>query len=402
MAELEALRNAASSREIHLQEELQEMVEAHRVEVRQLRIEMEKAAAEAEERRKKEVREIKSLAEGRERELRRAQATRIGEEKETAERRIATIKAQREADINSLRERNAEEIAKVRRDLEARLAATEERHRSEVAQLNERLEDAAARQESEASLRREHPSERGHSGDVNPIAAEALKQRIAESEAERMRLEEQSAGLRDTLKEDSITHDEPRETLEPSSAGAGIDSPKQDDGSVARLINRDLERRLTEEEKARVMAEERAQDLASRLRETEEESRRLGQELERTMENLQRSLNPEQRLRAGLALFNGSDHTRTVSSISKALGLPKVHVSPDGGPVSPIKKPVITFVWGDMAWRRYVSDPTDGVEEPRVYLIGTGDHPSDIHRPDLTPNARMDARGRLILGVQAF
>jgi hypothetical protein len=55
-----------------------------------------------------------------------------------------------------------------------------------------------------------------------------------------------------------------------------------------------------------------------------------------------------------------------------------------------------------MAWRRYVSDPTDGVEEPRVYLIGAGDDPSDIHRPDLAPNARMDARGRLILGVQAF
>ncbi|HLL57210.1 MAG TPA: hypothetical protein VK359_04735, partial [Rubrobacteraceae bacterium] len=103
-----------------------------------------------------------------------------------------------------------------------------------------------------------------------------------------------------------------------------------------------------------------------------------------------------------LALFNESDHTRTVSSISKALGLPKVHVSPDGGSLSSIKKPVITFVWGEMAWRRYVSDPTDGVEEPRVYLIGAGDDPSDIRRPGLEPNARMDARGRLILGVQAF
>jgi hypothetical protein len=55
-----------------------------------------------------------------------------------------------------------------------------------------------------------------------------------------------------------------------------------------------------------------------------------------------------------------------------------------------------------MAWRRYVSDPTEGVEEPRVYLIGAGDEPSEIYRPGLEPNARMDAQGRLILGVQAW
>ncbi len=91
-----------------------------------------------------------------------------------------------------------------------------------------------------------------------------------------------------------------------------------------------------------------------------------------------------------------------MASISKALGLPKVHVGPDGGSGSSVKKPVITFVWGDMAWRRYVSDPTEGVEEPRVYLIGAGDEPSDIDRPGLEPNARMEAQGRVILGVQAW
>jgi hypothetical protein len=89
-----------------------------------------------------------------------------------------------------------------------------------------------------------------------------------------------------------------------------------------------------------------------------------------------------------------------VASISKALGLPRVHVGADGGPDSMTRKPVITFVWDEMAWRRYVSDPTEGVEEPRVYLIGTGDDPDEIKHPD--PNARMDARGHLILGVQAF
>ena len=87
-----------------------------------------------------------------------------------------------------------------------------------------------------------------------------------------------------------------------------------------------------------------------------------------------------------------------MASISKALGLPKVHVGTDDGSAG---KPVVTFVWSEMAWRRYVSDPTEGVEEPRVYLIGTGDDPSDIHDPNRSPNARMDAQGRLLLGVQA-
>lgn len=54
-----------------------------------------------------------------------------------------------------------------------------------------------------------------------------------------------------------------------------------------------------------------------------------------------------------------------------------------------------------MGWRRYVSDPTEGVEEPRVYLIGTGDSPEDLKPPENQPNARVDAQGRLMLGVQA-
>jgi hypothetical protein len=87
-----------------------------------------------------------------------------------------------------------------------------------------------------------------------------------------------------------------------------------------------------------------------------------------------------------------------VASISKALGLPKVRV--DFGDDSSAK-PVITFFWSDMAWRRYVSDPTEGVEEPRVYLVGSGDDPSGINRFDREPNARMDAQGRLMLGVRA-
>jgi hypothetical protein len=96
-------------------------------------------------------------------------------------------------------------------------------------------------------------------------------------------------------------------------------------------------------------------------------------------------------------LFNTSEHARTVASISKALGLPQVHVGLDDDG----DRPILTFAWPDMAWRRYVSDPTEGVEEPRVYLIGTGDDPAEIEGPESRPNARMDAQGRLMLGIQA-
>lgn len=53
-----------------------------------------------------------------------------------------------------------------------------------------------------------------------------------------------------------------------------------------------------------------------------------------------------------------------------------------------------------MDWHSYVADPTEGVKEPRVYLVGTGNEPEDIRRGGWHPNARMDARGRLMLGVQ--
>jgi hypothetical protein len=54
-----------------------------------------------------------------------------------------------------------------------------------------------------------------------------------------------------------------------------------------------------------------------------------------------------------------------------------------------------------MAWRRYVSDPTDGIEEPRVYLTGTGEDPDEIDPSSRQPNARMNSRGHLTMGVQA-
>jgi hypothetical protein len=46
-----------------------------------------------------------------------------------------------------------------------------------------------------------------------------------------------------------------------------------------------------------------------------------------------------------------------------------------------------------MTWRRYVSDPTEDFNEPRVYLAGTGDVPSEIDESGRHPNARRTPRG---------
>ncbi len=107
---------------------------------------------------------------------------------------------------------------------------------------------------------------------------------------------------------------------------------------------------------------------------------------------------PEKRLREGIALFNESEHASTVASISRTFGLPRVHAALDDATPG---KPTLTFLWEGMAWRRYVSDPTEGAEEPRVYLTGTGEDPAELDAPSRRPNARMDSRGRLMIGVQA-
>ncbi|MGB3683849.1 MAG: hypothetical protein WA990_15340, partial [Rubrobacteraceae bacterium] len=106
---------------------------------------------------------------------------------------------------------------------------------------------------------------------------------------------------------------------------------------------------------------------------------------------------PEHRLRAGVAAFNESNHSRHVGSISKALGLPGVHAGIEGDAPG---KPIFTFVWEEISWRRYIAEPIEGLEEPRVYLVASGDDLEENPPPRREANARIDARGRLILGVQ--
>jgi hypothetical protein len=84
---------------------------------------------------------------------------------------------------------------------------------------------------------------------------------------------------------------------------------------------------LREIEAERILAKERIQDLEVQLREARQGSRRTAEHLE----SLNRLSDPERRLREGISLLNASEHARTVASISKALGLPRVHAGLDEG-----------------------------------------------------------------------
>jgi chromosome segregation ATPase len=400
-ASLQALRNAAAGRELELQKDYQAVVEGQQAEIESLRDQLEEKTREAEETRQQEMRKIKAQAESREREIRQAQASKLSETSEAANRRVASLQAQREADNRALRARHAEEIARLRREYEERLVAEDERRKQETWALEERLAEIRIQRETEV---------RAYTARLSELEAARLAQRAsAEGDLERVveRFGEEISDLenRITMLEESLqeserlrselerelarfrTRAESGETLRTSVVPR--QGPEPEDEPDGRLRELDAEK---------LLAEERISDLGARLREAQEESRRNAERLEEALESLERLSEPERRLRDGISLFNASEHASAVASISKALGLPRVHAGLHGEAPG---KPVLTFAWGDMAWRRYVSDPTEGVEEPRVYLTGTGDEPSEIEGPDWQPNARMDAQGRLMLGIQA-
>ena len=397
---LHALRNAAAGRELELQNDYQAVIESQQSELESLREQLEQQQRESEGTRQQELRKIKAQAENREQELRRSQASKLSETNEAADRRVASLQAQREADNRALRARHAEEIARFRREYEERLAAEDERRKLETWALEERLGEARIQRESETRAYTARLTELEAARLAHKTSAEEDLERVVEGFGREISdLENRITALEESLEEsDSLRHELEEELAEfrrraesgePLGTGGSRDGQELEDEQNGRLRELDAEK---------LLAEEKIADLEARLRETQEENRRNAEKLEETLESLERLSDPERRLRDGIALFNASEHARAVASISKSLGLPRVHAALTGE--SP-GKPVLTLAWGDMAWRRYVSDPTEGVEEPRVYLTGTGDDPSEIDGPDREPNARMDAQGKLTLGVQA-
>ncbi len=142
-------------------------------------------------------------------------------------------------------------------------------------------------------------------------------------------------------------------------------------------LERDLEEREVE------VVEERA--AATRLR----------AELDLEYELRRRMAEPANRLRAGIDLFNKSEHLRSVRSISKSMGQPRVRVELGGGEEEP--PAVLTFTWRDITWQTYHANPGLAVEEPRVYLAASGEDLSGVNRKP--SNARIGPGGKVLLGL---
>ena len=136
---------------------------------------------------------------------------------------------------------------------------------------------------------------------------------------------------------------------------------------------------------------EEREDETAELRATIDE---LRAELDLEYERRRRMAEPANRLRAGIDLFNESEHLQSIVSISKSLGQPEVHVAlGEGGDEPPI---VLAFTWGDVIRRTYTANPGLAVEEPRVYQMGD-ESPSGV---DPKPsNAHLGPEGRVLLGL---
>lgn len=138
-------------------------------------------------------------------------------------------------------------------------------------------------------------------------------------------------------------------------------------------------------------------DLEDREAEISELRTKIGslqEELESERETLRRLADPDNRLRAGIELFNDSEGRDAVSALSRTLGRPDVHVGLGRGDEPPA---VLHFTWRGVTWQTYAADPNPAVREPRVYLTDAGEDLSGVDTK--APNAHVGPAGRVVLGL---
>jgi hypothetical protein len=76
--------------------------------------------------------------------------------------------------------------------------------------------------------------------------------------------------------------------------------------------------------------------------------------------------NAQLKIERALALFNGSEHPRTVAGIARSLGVPHVSATTSGGSAAEV---VIVVAW-ELSWYRFVVDLSDTNEPVRVEAQG--------------------------------
>lgn len=350
-AELRALRGFIAERDLALRRERdgQEM-ELERAREKTRELERRLAAAEQSHHRDEEIREIKRGSHERERELRRTYAERLSATEQDARRRISAIRDQREADNRALLQRQAEERA----DKDEQVHSLRLRREAEARAYSQRIEELVSQRSTErtsleeavAKLREKHEAERSR-----------LQERVEELEEY---LEEQEAITVELLRELGY-HRYPGSS---ASRALPVSERGADGGASSDKVVRDEDPGGI---RGSITGPRSLSDTGNRLRE-------------------------------GLSLFNETEHLPVVVAIRKSLGDPEVYAGlQDNGGTS---VPAITFVWPGMGWRRYVADLDHGGEEPRVYLAGDGEYTAEAPVGGAQPNARLDAAGRLALGVR--
>lgn len=250
----------------------------------------------------------------------------------------------------------------------ARFAADEARARAEAGELRARdLEEERARLRERVRGFEEEERERRR-------RREGQDRRVARLERELERRESDIRHLEDLLEEnEEVLAEQSREARDTASRkeAAFEEALRRIEG-----LERDLEEREVEVAELKAAVDEARAELE------------LEYDLRRRMSE------PENRLRAGIKLFNDSEHHEEVASISKSLGQPEVRVSLGEGDEPPA---ILTFTWRDITWRTYNANPGLAVEEPRVYLEAAGEDLSGVRREP--SNAHVDSGGRVLLGL---
>jgi hypothetical protein len=250
----------------------------------------------------------------------------------------------------------------------ARVAADEARAQAEAGELRARdLEEERARLRERVRKFEEEERERRR-------RREGQDRRVARLERELERRESDIRHLEDLLEEnEEVLADQSREARDTASRkeAAFEEALRRIEG-----LEHDLEEREVEVAELKAAVDEARAELE------------LEYDLRRRMSE------PENRLRAGIQLFNDSEHHEEVASISKSLGQPEVRVSLGEGDEPPA---ILTFTWRDITWRTYKANPGLAVEEPCVYLEAAGEDLSGVRREP--SNAHVDPAGRVLLGL---
>jgi hypothetical protein len=76
--------------------------------------------------------------------------------------------------------------------------------------------------------------------------------------------------------------------------------------------------------------------------------------------------NAQLKIERAIALFNGSEHPRTVSGIARSLGSPRVCASTSGGSAAEV---VLVVAW-ELSWYRFLVDLSDTNEPVRIEARG--------------------------------